>query len=92
MNRPLFSSPSAKRGEREKTPRARMGFRMTPPAGVSLQAPQVNWRNFRIACRLAERCGVTTAMFTGKGFRKFPVEFFAPSEKAKALAWLAQKE
>jgi hypothetical protein len=27
----------------------------------------VNWRNLRIACRLAERCGVTTVMLTGKG-------------------------
>jgi pyruvate-formate lyase-activating enzyme len=35
--------------------------------GVQLKEPEVNWRNFQIACRLAERCGVTTAMFTGKG-------------------------
>ena len=41
--------------------------KMTPPLGVELKEPEVNWRNFRIACRLAERCGVTTAMFTGKG-------------------------
>jgi molybdenum cofactor biosynthesis enzyme MoaA len=41
--------------------------KMTPPLGVAVKEPEVNWRNFRIACRLAERCGVTTAMFTGKG-------------------------
>jgi len=41
--------------------------KMTPPLGVDLKEPAVNWRNFNIACRLADRCGVTTAMFTGKG-------------------------
>jgi molybdenum cofactor biosynthesis enzyme MoaA len=41
--------------------------KMTPPVGVTLEEPEVNWRNFRIACRLAERCDVTTAMLTGKG-------------------------
>jgi molybdenum cofactor biosynthesis enzyme MoaA len=41
--------------------------KMTPPLGVELEEPKVNWRNFRIACRLAQRCGVTTAMLTGKG-------------------------
>jgi molybdenum cofactor biosynthesis enzyme MoaA len=41
--------------------------KMTPPLGVRLQEPEVNWRNFRIACRLAMRCGVTTIMLTGKG-------------------------
>jgi molybdenum cofactor biosynthesis enzyme MoaA len=41
--------------------------KMTPPLGVHLKEPEVNWRNFGIACRLAERCGVTTAMITGKG-------------------------
>jgi molybdenum cofactor biosynthesis enzyme MoaA len=41
--------------------------KMTPPLGIEPKEPEVNWRNFRIACRLAERCGVTTAMFTGKG-------------------------
>lgn len=41
--------------------------KMTPPLGVQLKEPIVNWRNFKIACRLALRCGVTTAMFTGKG-------------------------
>ena len=41
--------------------------KMTLPHGMQLKAPEVNWRNFQIACRLAQRCGVTTAMFTGKG-------------------------
>jgi molybdenum cofactor biosynthesis enzyme MoaA len=41
--------------------------KMTPTLGVELREPEVNWRNFAIACNLAERCGVTTAMFTGKG-------------------------
>lgn len=40
---------------------------MTPPAGSLQSEPAVNWRNLRIACRLAESCGVTTAMLTGKG-------------------------
>lgn len=41
--------------------------KMTPPQGIELKEPEVNWRNFRVACQLAMRCGVTTAMFTGKG-------------------------
>jgi molybdenum cofactor biosynthesis enzyme MoaA len=41
--------------------------KMTPPLDVQLKEPEVNWRNFRVACRLAERCGVTTVMLTGKG-------------------------
>ncbi len=41
--------------------------KMTPPNGVELTEPEVNWRNFDIACRLAKQSGVTTAMFTGKG-------------------------
>jgi len=41
--------------------------KMTPPLGVKLKEPKVNWRNFEVACRLAKSCGVTTAMFTGKG-------------------------
>ena len=63
--------------------------KMTPPLGLELKEPEVDWRNFRIACRLAERCGVTTAMFTGKGeptvfpeqitkFLKIMVEFRFP--------------
>lgn len=41
--------------------------KMTPPNGVELKEPEVNWRNFEVACRLAKATGVTTAMFTGKG-------------------------
>lgn len=53
--------------------------KMTPPLGVELKEPEVNWRNFNIACRLAKSAGVTTAMLTGKGeptlFPKQVVEF-----------------
>lgn len=41
--------------------------RMTPPQGISLKEPQVNWRNFRIAALLAKQSGADTAMITGKG-------------------------
>lgn len=41
--------------------------KMTPPLGMTLKQPEVNWRNFHIAARLAEKAGATTAMFTGKG-------------------------
>lgn len=41
--------------------------KMTPPWGVELEEPEVNWRNFHIAARLAKQSGTTTAMITGKG-------------------------
>lgn len=41
--------------------------KMTVSHGLGLKEPEVCWRNFRKACRLAERNGVTTAMLTGKG-------------------------
>ena len=42
--------------------------KMTPSCGLDeLKEPEVNWRNFEIACKLAKQSGVTTAMFTGKG-------------------------
>ncbi len=41
--------------------------KMTPPNGIKLKEPEVNWRNFRKACILAHRSGVSTVMFTGKG-------------------------
>lgn len=41
--------------------------KMTPPLGVELKEPSVNWPRFEVACRLAKQSGVTTAMFTGKG-------------------------
>lgn len=40
---------------------------MTPPSDVELKPPEVNWRNFKKACRLAQLGGTTTVMFTGKG-------------------------
>jgi molybdenum cofactor biosynthesis enzyme MoaA len=39
---------------------------MTTPAEKGPHA-SVNWRNFDRACHLATRCGVTTALITGKG-------------------------
>ena len=41
--------------------------RMTIPHGMTLQQPEVNWRNFRKACLLARDMGAVTAMITGKG-------------------------
>lgn len=41
--------------------------KMTPPLGVALKEPEVNWRNFRKACTLAQQSGVITAMITSKG-------------------------
>src|ERR1035437_8041677 len=40
--------------------------RMTPPNGITSK-PILNTDNLEIACRLAEKCGVTTALITGKG-------------------------
>jgi molybdenum cofactor biosynthesis enzyme MoaA len=34
---------------------------------IEKQAPTVNWRNFRIACKAAKQANVSTAMLTGKG-------------------------
>ncbi|MFC1743043.1 radical SAM protein [Candidatus Riflebacteria bacterium] len=41
--------------------------KMTPAQGVELKLPEVNWRNFAIACRLARQNRVTTTMLTSKG-------------------------
>lgn len=41
--------------------------KMTPANGVKIKEPEVNWKNFKIACRLAEKMNATTAMLTGKG-------------------------
>ena len=41
--------------------------KMTCANGVSTEQPDVNWRNFDKACRLAQLSGVSTAMITGKG-------------------------
>lgn len=40
---------------------------MTPPNGVGTKEPEVNWRNFRKAARLARDGGCSTAMITSKG-------------------------
>lgn len=41
--------------------------KMTVPNGIGLKEPEVNWRNFDKACRLAQLSGVSTAMITSKG-------------------------
>lgn len=41
--------------------------KMTPPLGVELKEPEINWHNFHVACRLAKQCNVTTVMITSKG-------------------------
>jgi molybdenum cofactor biosynthesis enzyme MoaA len=41
--------------------------KMTPPEGITLKEPVVNWRNFEIAAKLAKQNGITTAMITSKG-------------------------
>ncbi len=41
--------------------------KMTPPNGLEAREPDVNWRNFNIAARLAKQSGVDTVMITGKG-------------------------
>ncbi len=41
--------------------------KMTPGAEGAAKEPQVNWRNFEIACRYAKDSRVSTAMLTGKG-------------------------
>jgi molybdenum cofactor biosynthesis enzyme MoaA len=40
---------------------------MTPEAGLGTKPLPINFRNFNKACVLAERCGATTMMLTGKG-------------------------
>jgi molybdenum cofactor biosynthesis enzyme MoaA len=41
--------------------------KMTPPQGVTLKEPEVNWRNFRKAAQLAKINNVSTVLLTGKG-------------------------
>ena len=41
--------------------------KMTPPNGMIMKEPEVNWRNFNIAAKLAKHYSVDTAMITGKG-------------------------
>jgi molybdenum cofactor biosynthesis enzyme MoaA len=40
---------------------------MTPNGGVLNKEPEINWRNFRTAVKLAKMYGADTAMITGKG-------------------------
>src|SRR5437667_11672645 len=40
---------------------------MTPANNVSTKLPEVDWRNFRKTCRLAQVAGTTTVLITGKG-------------------------
>ena len=47
---------------------------LTNQQGLTMKKPAINWRNFDIACRLAEKAGVTTAMLTGKGETTFAAE------------------
>ncbi len=61
--------------------------KMTPPHGIELKEPQVNWRNFRKACLFARQSGVTTAMLTGKGE---PTLF--PAQMTKYLQAMADLE
>jgi len=41
--------------------------KMTPKQGVGFKKPEVNWRNFSKACRLAQINHVSTVLLTGKG-------------------------
>lgn len=41
--------------------------KMTPPSSIEFKEPEVNWRNFKIAARLARQTGIDTAMITSKG-------------------------
>lgn len=46
----------------------------------------------RMAIVADQKWEVLAFMFAGKGLRKFPIEYFQPSDQAKALTWLAQKD
>lgn len=41
--------------------------KMTYNPGMENKEPEVNWRNFDIACAIAKKSGAITAMITGKG-------------------------
>jgi len=41
--------------------------KMTPPNGLDMKEPEVNWRNFRVAARLAKQTEIDTVMITSKG-------------------------
>ncbi|MEK6933958.1 MAG: radical SAM protein [Nanoarchaeota archaeon] len=61
--------------------------KMTPKNGVDMKEPEVNWRNFKIAARLAKQTGIETAMITSKGE---PTLF--PGQITKYLDALAEFE
>ncbi len=42
-------------------------FCISKQTGLFGTTPTVNWRNFRIACRLAQKAETTTVLLTGKG-------------------------
>ena len=41
--------------------------KMTPPQGMTLKEPDVNWRNFHKSAQLAKEYGAKTVLITGKG-------------------------
>lgn len=41
--------------------------KMTPGQGIDLKVPEINWRNFKIGCRLARDNDASTVLLTGKG-------------------------
>lgn len=41
--------------------------KMTPKQGINEHETEVNWRNFKKACLLAEKKGVTNVLISGKG-------------------------
>lgn len=41
--------------------------KMTPTNGIQPFEREINWRNLDKACNLAEKCGVTACLITGKG-------------------------
>jgi len=41
--------------------------KMTPSQGVGMKLPEINWRNFDIGAKLADKLGATTVLITSKG-------------------------
>jgi len=46
---------------------AACGYCVSKMTGHAAERLDVNWRRFDVACRLAQQCGVTTTLLTGKG-------------------------
>ncbi len=61
--------------------------KMTPANGIDTKEPEVNWKNFRVAAKLARQTGIDTAMITSKGE---PTLF--PQQVTKYLNALAEFE